>query len=909
MSVRQDKVQIQVEFITDQSKQLAKTIVDTKQLNQNLSTATKELEKYRKEVAAAGADEAKRAVALEKVAAAEKKVATAANEIAVAGSKVEKLDLTKVAPAQLTERARQLAAAMKLIPQSAPAYAKLVEELKAVNAQLGNIRNSTRAASAAPGDEGGGFLGNILKVGGKAAAVLGGITAAYELLKRAITGASELEQLTISFETFLGSASKAKEVIADLKAFEVKTPFEAEQVNSAGRALLAFGFSTEELIPTLTAVGDVAAGTGKDFNELALIYGKAKAQGLLQGEELNQLAEAGIPIYKELAKVLNVDQSEIRKLGEQGRIQFGDLEKVFQNLTSEGGRFAGLMEKQSQSVGGLYSTLKSQFDNLLAGIGTQLLPAIKDLLQAFVGIGNYLGPVLIPVFDQLGKSIQGLILLSKDLISLNSLTSGADVKSVVDSFLTKYNSAYRQIKEKKKQIREEENAREKAEQARDDRQLSPEEIEALNEREAEKARLKADRDKKAAEETAKRVEAAFQKALAQQQDQTAKEELLLENRRINGLINEEAYFAEQTDITRRGLEEQLRVYALFHRDQQQGALEARNKLDEINAGYNDRIIQNEVQVLQNALTSELNLQQRTVELKQAARDEDLALLRKHGEDVLAEDKKLKEERLKEAEDLEKRKQDVQRQAFAATADGFALVADLYAQDESRRKQNASIIKAFQKAEIITNSIAEVQAIYRNAQTSIQGKVLGPIAAYSLATVQAAISAGRATLAINNIEKQKFARGVLRGFGVAKSGIFGGNSHDAGGTTGVFSDGTRVEVEKDELWAVVNKRNTPVLSMLSGVNALGGNGVPYFRDGGVMKFAGGGLPSINTTPSATTFSTGGDGSSSNAAAIERAALLLLSAAQQFPREVSARVAYLDVEEKGNTLNAIRDEASV
>lgn len=240
--------------------------------------------------------------------------------------------------------------------------------------------------------------------------VAAGFTVAYTAVRgffSSLNSASKLEQLNISFEVFLGSAEKAKQVVAELRKFADLTPFETEPVNNAGRALLAFGFSAEELIPTLTKIGDVASGTGKDFNELALIYGKAKAQGLIQGEELNQLAEAGIPIYAELAKVLDTDESKIRKLGEQGRIQFSDLERVFTNLTSEGGRFAGLMERQSKSLDGLFSTLASAIQGKVTNVITGLFPLIKSVTQAFI---DFLSVPLSETLEQERQAFNGLAL-------------------------------------------------------------------------------------------------------------------------------------------------------------------------------------------------------------------------------------------------------------------------------------------------------------------------------------------------------------------------------------------------------------------------------------------------------------------------------------------------------------------
>lgn len=84
---------------------------------------------------------------------------------------------------------------------------------------------------------------------------------------------------------------------------------------------------------------------------------------------------------------------------------------------------------------------------------------------------------------------------------------------------------------------------------------------------------------------------------------------------------------------------------------------------------------------------------------------------------------------------------------------------------------------------------------------------------------------------------------------AKGGIFGGKPHSGGGTKGVFSDGTHIEVEKGELFAVVNKTNTAMLSHMSALNSFGGNGDSFFGErGGAKSFlqdGGIGLSNIST----------------------------------------------------------------
>lgn len=625
MAIRQDQVQLRLEFITDESKALAQALNNTKAYNAEIGKANASIKQYEAELRKAGISEAKRAELLRNIEREQQKIITAEKQIVAEGKKVEQLDLSKVAPAQLEQRLRQIKQEMRLIAdQSSPAFRALNAELGRINTQFQNIR----ASSGGPAAGGSGLLGGlggIAGLAGRAIPIIGGVTAAYEGLKKAISGASELEQLTQSFEVFLGSAEQAKSVIADLKAFEVKTPFEAQQVNEAGRALLAFGFTTDELIPTMTALGDVAAGTGKDFNELALIYGKAKTQGLVQGEELNQLAEAGIPIYKELAKQLNVNESQIRKLGEQGKISFKDLEAVFKNLTGEGSKFGGLMEKQSQTIGGLWSTLKSAFSGLLTQLGTALAPAIKGVLNALISVTDFLRSSLSPAFETLGKvaggavsfvrgsiegmsatvsyvgdglrklldygkelpviggvfkAIGGAIQLVRDSVESLSATF-AGIKAAFTDLFTNFGRNMGNAYTEARSAALQEEARARAEAERDERQMDKESVARAKETEAAKQRAMTDERAKAQAAARERAEKAFDAALKGQEAALKREELLLAIDYAKKKLTQEEYEQQLAAVKEAGLRRQLAVYAQFKRDQTNEALDLQRQLIEI----------------------------------------------------------------------------------------------------------------------------------------------------------------------------------------------------------------------------------------------------------------------------------------------------------------------------------------
>jgi len=256
---------------------------------------------------------------------------------------------------------------------------QLRRELDAVQKELAQINNSTKQAEQSLTS-----FGSLLKQAGATLATIGVGQGLLTFAQSAFTATAELEKLQISFTTFLGSSDRAKEVLKSLEEFAISTPFETEQVTRAGRALLAFGVPVKELEGTLRTLGDISAGTGKDFNELATIFGKAKTQGVVQGEELNQLAEAGVPIYSKLAEVLKIAEADVRKFGSEGKISFLDLQQALKLLTTEGekGSFFGLTEQLSTSLTGRLATLSDEFTFLARDIGESLKPTLESIIDA-----------------------------------------------------------------------------------------------------------------------------------------------------------------------------------------------------------------------------------------------------------------------------------------------------------------------------------------------------------------------------------------------------------------------------------------------------------------------------------------------------------------------------------------------
>lgn len=213
--------------------------------------------------------------------------------------------------------------------------------------------------------------------------------------------AIDFEQTQVAFTTMLGSAEEASDFLNNLADFAKRTPFTLQGVEGAAKQLMAVGFAADEVIPTLKSVGDVASGLGlgeEGLQRLILNLGQVRNQGKLTGRELRDFAVAGVPLLDELAKQLGVTTMDIQEMVSAGEISTAMVTQAFQDMTSEGGKFADLMSKQSETVAGKISNIKDTISLLNREIGEAMLPGLTALADSFL---NEVLPALEPMIPRL----------------------------------------------------------------------------------------------------------------------------------------------------------------------------------------------------------------------------------------------------------------------------------------------------------------------------------------------------------------------------------------------------------------------------------------------------------------------------------------------------------------------------
>lgn len=207
----------------------------------------------------------------------------------------------------------------------------------------------------------GGILGLAAAEGGRkiAQAVSRGI-------KESLADFGNVQTIQTNLGTVYGSQSAADMRFADIAKYATKSPFGVQQTSDFAVLLKQSGVYENDLMKTLSMIGDVAGGNQEKYSRIANNYAQIVAANKATAMDLRQFANAGIPIYKAIKDYLasqdkekygGLDTAAVRKMTQNGEITSDVIEGVFRMLTSEGGAFNNSVQRGAK-------TYKAQMQNM-----------------------------------------------------------------------------------------------------------------------------------------------------------------------------------------------------------------------------------------------------------------------------------------------------------------------------------------------------------------------------------------------------------------------------------------------------------------------------------------------------------------------------------------------------------------
>ena len=168
---------------------------------------------------------------------------------------------------------------------------------------------------------------------------------------------AQAESVNVAFTTLVGSERKAAEMLRQINNFAAHSPFGKMDLTQSAQTMLNFGVETGKVLPLLRQLGDISGGDKDKMSALSLVMGQVSSTGYLMGQDLLQFINAGFNPIQELSQMTGISVDKLKDKMAKGQITYRNVEQAIAHATDAGGKFNGMMDKQSQTLSGKFSTL------------------------------------------------------------------------------------------------------------------------------------------------------------------------------------------------------------------------------------------------------------------------------------------------------------------------------------------------------------------------------------------------------------------------------------------------------------------------------------------------------------------------------------------------------------------------
>lgn len=275
--------------------------------------------------------------------------------------------MSDAARAAADEQQRQAAAAAEA------AKGLTVAERQALRAAVAQERLARSTADVAQEQEQAAAKTGILAASWQKLVAVGATLVSYLSLSAAVQGVRNLlgladasEKTRLRLAALYGGAEAGAQAFAQLRDIASRNGLEFSATADAATRLKAFGI--DPLNGSLQALIDQNArlgGSQQTLEGIILAVGQAWSKQKLQGEEILQLVERGVPVWDLLAAATGKNVVELQKLSEAGKLGRAEITALIQQI---GTSAQGAAAEQLGTFGGLVTQIKDRWNQFLQAI-------------------------------------------------------------------------------------------------------------------------------------------------------------------------------------------------------------------------------------------------------------------------------------------------------------------------------------------------------------------------------------------------------------------------------------------------------------------------------------------------------------------------------------------------------------
>lgn len=277
----------------------------------------------------------------------------------------------------------------------------------------GDVTKFGGAMGSATG-KAGGFGRSMMDIAKKAGGMAGafaGISGVTSVLSGGFERLMNVQRAEIMFQSVGLSADQTKtqmeQLTEQVTGTSVSLADAAKYSAMFAQSGVQLGKPMNDAIDAFTSLSSIAEGSGVDVGR---VLQQISAAGKVTGEDLNQMADAGVNATKYLADHMGMSQEEVKKAVSDGKVSFED----FVGAVNEG--TGDLAKEMGQTLPAKLANMKTAFSNFGAAVIEPFIgPLTKAVEWVTTGMKNVTGAIkdatgeggaLRPVMDAVGDAFQ-----------------------------------------------------------------------------------------------------------------------------------------------------------------------------------------------------------------------------------------------------------------------------------------------------------------------------------------------------------------------------------------------------------------------------------------------------------------------------------------------------------------------
>lgn len=208
-------------------------------------------------------------------------------------------------------------------------------------------------------------------------------------LTKGFTRLKNIDNAKFKLEALGNSAADVKKIMDNATKAVKGTAFGLDAAATTASTAVAAGVAPgTDLTAYLTNVADAAAIAGVSMEEMGAVFNKVQTNGKAMTDDLQMLADRGLPVFTWLQKQYGVTGEALQKMVEDGKVSSADFQAAIgQNIGGAaqkmGQSFEGAMQNLDAALGRVGATLLGiPFNEASGGIGS--ITTALDKLNAWM---------------------------------------------------------------------------------------------------------------------------------------------------------------------------------------------------------------------------------------------------------------------------------------------------------------------------------------------------------------------------------------------------------------------------------------------------------------------------------------------------------------------------------------------